>query len=319
MSSPVPETPPRCWVVCPVYRDSDAFGELRRRVRAALAPLAGVGDVRFVAVDDTAGEDVRLHAMQDESTRVLTPPYNLGHQGAIVFALREIAADVAPADIVVTMDSDGEDRPDDLPALLKPLLDVPDDLHLVSIARRTQRQEDPLVRLAYLAFQALFPVLAGTGVRSGNFAAMRGALVRATIGHPCFDQCYSSSLVALPFRRREVPLARGNRFSGESRMDAFRLVTHGMHMLMPFLDRIAVRALLASAVGLALGVLMLLVVLAGRLAGQMPPAWLGTAAAFIVLASILGGLTALILFATAARARAQSLRVLHTETLGKPR
>jgi len=90
-----------------VYRDAEAFGELRRRVLGSLAALDGVGEVHFVAVDDTAGEDARLRAMQDATTRVLVPPYNLGHQGAIVFALRELVPELAPSDTVVTLDSDG--------------------------------------------------------------------------------------------------------------------------------------------------------------------------------------------------------------------
>jgi len=304
----------RVVVVCPVYRDADAFAELRRRVRATLDGLPQVHDVRFVATDDTAGEDDQLRAMADAATTVLTPPYNLGHQGAIVFALREVAQGLAPHDIVVTMDSDGEDRPEDLPALLAPLVAQPDDPHLVVIARRTRRKEGPTFRLSYVAFKLMFRVLTGTVVRSGNFAAMRGALVVATIGHPCFDQCYSSSLISLPFRRREVPLARGSRYSGRSRMSLFRLITHGLHMLMPFLERIAVRCLLLGVAGLAAaGVGAAALALGALGVGPALPSWLAVAVTGVGLASVVGLLTALTLFATAAGSRAQSVRVLHAE------
>ena len=49
----------------------------------------------------------------------------------------------------------------------------------------------------YLFFRSLFRALTGTTVRSGNFAAQRGASLVATIDHPSFDLCYSSSLLAL--------------------------------------------------------------------------------------------------------------------------
>jgi len=288
-------------------------------VRAAVATVPGVGDVRFVAVDDTGGEDVRLRALEDDTTRILTPPYNLGHQGAIVYALRELVRDFAPDDLVVTMDSDGEDRPEDVPALLAPLLADRSDPHVVALARRTQRQEETLFRVSYLAFKAIFRVLTGKVVRSGNFAAMRGALVAATIAHPCFDQCYSSSLVSLPYRRREVPLPRGTRYSGQSRMNTFRLVTHGMHMLMPFLEQIAVRALIASGAGIGAGLAGLVVLVAGRLLGWTGAPWLGEVVTVVTLASIVGALTALTLFASAARSRAHSVRALHAESPMGPR
>lgn len=304
----------RIVVVCPVYDDAQAFDQVRQRVRTTLEEHLGVGDVRFVVTDDTAGEDLALHALADSRTNVLTPPYNLGHQGAIVFALRELVEWLRPDDLVVTMDSDGEDRPEDLPALLAPLLDWPEDLHLVSVARRTHRKEGVAFRMAYLAFKLLFRVLTGTVIRSGNFAAMRGALVVAAIGHPHFDQCYSSSLIALPFRRRDVPLARGTRYSGRSRMSALRLVTHGMHMLMPFLERIAVRCLIVGMGGLGVGLAGagLVAAHAGGWIELPVRAWQMVVA--LVTASVIGLLTALTLFATAARSRAQSVRVLHAES-----
>lgn len=306
-------TRPRLTVVCPVYRDAAALDHLRRRIRHLVDELPGIEAVRFVVTDDTAGEDDALWAMRDAETHVLVPPYNLGHQGAIVFALRELTPTLDPDELVVTMDSDGEDRPEDLPTLLAPLLATPDDPFLVAVARRTRRQEALAFRAAYLVYKALFKVLTGVVVRSGNFAAMRGALVVAAIGHPCFDQCYSASLISLPFRRHDVPIARGTRYSGRSRMGLFRLVTHGMHMLMPFLDRIAVRCLLLSAL---VGATALALVVGGLGAWLAGVAVSGSAAAWIVMllvAAVFGVLASLTLFAAAARSRAQSVRVLHTE------
>jgi hypothetical protein len=314
-SPPVAHAPLRVFVICPVYRDAEAFAEVRRRAGASLAGLATFGEVRFVATDDTAGEDTALAALADQQTVVTTPPYNLGHQGAIVFALRELVPALRPDDVVVTMDSDGEDRPEDLPALLEPLLQNPQDLHLLSVARRTQRKEGLAFRLAYVAFKLMFRVLTGTVVRSGNYAAMRGALVVAAIGHPFFDQCYSASLISLPFRRRDVPLPRGSRYSGRSRMGAFGLVTHGMRLLMPFLERIAVRCLLCGVASFGAGLVGLMALVAVTLTqGVEGMAWFWAIVVGTLLGSIVGLLTALTLFATAARSRAQSVRVLHSES-----
>ena len=52
---------------------------------------------------------------------VLQPPFNLGHQRGIVYALRKMLPRIADDDAVVTMDADGEDRPEDLPRLLAAL------------------------------------------------------------------------------------------------------------------------------------------------------------------------------------------------------
>jgi len=50
-----------------------------------------------------------------------------------------------------------------------------------------------------------------------------------------------------------VPCERGVRYAGESRMSSVKLMMHGMRMLMPFLDRIAMRALIVFTVTLCFG------------------------------------------------------------------
>src|SRR5205085_1502839 len=71
--------------------------------------------------------------------------------------------------------------------------------------------------------------------------------------HPHFDLCYSSSFLGLGRGLLFVPCERGVRYAGESRMSSVKLMMHGMRMLMPFLDRIAMRALIVFTVTLCFG------------------------------------------------------------------
>ena len=110
----------------------------------------------------------------------------------------------------------------------------------------------------YVVYRLAFRLLTGTTVRSGNFAVQRGDSLKATIGHPAFDLCYSSSLLALRRPTAMVPCARGARFAGTSRMNAQSLMAHGVRMLLPFAERIAVRAMvLATLAGVSLVGLLL--------------------------------------------------------------
>jgi len=100
------------------------------------------------------------------------------------------------------------------------------------IARRTEREEPLAFRLLYLCFRILFRVLTGRSVRSGNYAAYRGAYVQSMLFHPSFDLCYSSSLITLNADPVFVPCPRGTRYAGQSRMGLEKLLTHGVRMLM---------------------------------------------------------------------------------------
>lgn len=249
-----PPGPAACWIVTPMLRDTESLIRLRTEAIAACAGIETMEVVRFLVVDDSAGTDPDVnHLKRFDDVEILTPPFNLGHQRAIVFALRVLAPRLTGHDIVVTMDSDGEDMPQDVPRLVEALGNGA----VLALARRTKRSERWKFRLMYVVYRTFFRVLTGTTVRTGNFAAQRANSMAATIFHPSFDLCYSSTLLALGRPTSFVPCARGRRFAGESRMNTTSLMIHGVRMLMPFSERIAVRTLvLASACAIALSVFL---------------------------------------------------------------
>jgi polyisoprenyl-phosphate glycosyltransferase len=272
---------PQLWVVCPLLRDTEAFLRLRAELDAACERAGHPAPHRYVVVDDSAGTDPEVERLAScPEVTILAPPFNLGHQRAIVFGLRYVAPDVGPDDIVVTMDSDGQDQPEDVPRLIDALVEANTPL---ALAVRTRRTEPVGFRLMYVGFRIMFRLLTGTTVRSGNLAAQRGASLVATIDHPSFDLCYSSTLLALRRPTASVPCARGDRFAGTSRMSRYALVAHGMRMLLPFSERIAVRMLvLAAASFLVLAVFLGL--LAGGVFGELSTA--GTVVPTIGLAVV---------------------------------
>ena len=105
----------RCWIVSPMLNDTESFLRVRAETRAA-CETSGT-DLVFVVVDDSAGTDPDVCVLDAfDDVEVIVAPFNLGHQRAIVYALRLLVDRVDDSDMVVTMDSDGEDQPSDVPA-----------------------------------------------------------------------------------------------------------------------------------------------------------------------------------------------------------
>jgi hypothetical protein len=308
MTDPM-ETRERLWVVCPSYGDVVAFTMLRKRIVDLVAAEGFSVAVRFVLVDDTAGNDDEIQDLDAfHDVQVVTPPFNLGHQRALVYGLRTMSAHFANTDIVVTMDADGEDRPEDLPLLLMPLLSAPTSRRVLSVARRTERRESLRFKVMYFFFRLMFRTLTGVTVRSGNYAAYRGWLARRMLQHPYFDLCYSSSLVSLDIPITSVPCPRGDRYAGRSRMNTFRLIMHGMRMLMPFTDRIAVRALTGFSVVFGLGVLGALTVVAVKIfTTEAIPGWATATLASVLILSFLALSNFVVLFVVFSHSRGLSL------------
>lgn len=308
------------WVFSPLYHDVESYLRLREELRGVLAGEAPpLGPARFVVIDDSAGTDrelERLAALPDVT--VLRPPFNLGHQRALVYGLRTLQARIGEDDLVLTLDADGEDRPQDVPALLRIVAAEPGNPRVVALARRTSRRVTLGFRLMYLCFALLFRLLTGTLVKTGNFAAFRGWAVKHVLFHPHFDLVYSASLLSLDLDVRLVPCPRGLRYAGRSHMGPFRLIRHGIAMLMPFLDRIAVRYLIlfSGLLGLGLGS-ALLTALAALAAGRALPQGFTTLVLLTLVlgAAALGNL--LILFAVYAQSQGAALSALERGSAGR--
>ena len=308
----------RIWLFCPVYFDVDAFLVLRANLARTVGAdaLGFPSPVRFVVIDDTAGLDPAIHRLRQlADVTVLEPPFNLGHQRALVFGLRRKSSEIRETDLVVTMDGDGEDKPEDLPRLLERLLSNPGNTRLLVLARRTKRQESLTFKALHVGFKSAFRLLTGRVIHTGNYAAYRGWVARHTIFHPHFDLCYSSSLLSLSLPVDYVPCERGRRYAGESRMGYFRLAIHGMRMLMPFMDRIAVRALAAAAAAVLLGT-GIAVGIAGRWVlgsnEQALPPWLNSALLLVAVAILvlLAFSNCVVLFALFSQSQGVSLSAL---------
>ncbi len=305
----------RLWIVTPVFHDVPAFLQLRDAVlqEQQQSELLRDLDTRFLVADDSGGRDpqmAQLHAAADVD--VIVPPFNLGHQRAIVYTLRRSAGRIADEDLVVSLDSDGEDRPQDIDALVRAIRDDPDP-YTIALARRTTRRESKGFRLFYSAFKLLFRGLTGTVIRTGNFAVYRGSLLRLVERHPYFDLSYSASLTAVGLSTHYVPCPRGSRYTGESRMNLQRLMLHGLGMLVPFTDRIALRAMLVFTVTLAASIALALAVIGVKLFSEASiPGWATYSLLSLFLASLVSLGNFVVLFVVFSQSRGVSLSGLES-------
>ncbi|MCM2278499.1 MAG: glycosyltransferase family 2 protein [Oligoflexia bacterium] len=104
------------------FNEGERLGRFLSELAAHLerTPLKGIEKVDVIVVDDGSREPVKLRDTPLR-THLLRHLVNLG-QGAALQTGLEFARDVLRADLFVTMDADGQHRPEDLPELLGPVL-----------------------------------------------------------------------------------------------------------------------------------------------------------------------------------------------------
>jgi hypothetical protein len=197
---------------------------------------------------------------------------NLGHQRAIAIGLVYVHQNWADADAVVVMDSDGEDKPQDIPALLRAFAE--EDGKKVVFAARAKRLERPMFRSFYNAYRVLHKALTGIAVRVGNFSVLPPqALGRLMVVSELWNH-YAAAVFRARIPHAEIPLARGTRLAGRSKMNFVSLLVHGLSAISVFSDIVGARLLAIAALAIAIAVALVGVVAGVRLFTDLAiPGW----------------------------------------------
>jgi hypothetical protein len=278
-------------IVTPVYEDRESFAELCRR----LAVVERGGEARFhvIAVDDgslAAAPEVSAIAAAGLSGEVLRLARNVGHQAAISIGLAR-AWSIPNLTACIVMDSDGEDTPDSIPALLAAAASPKAD---VAVAERAKRSETFTFKTFYAVYKRLFRLLTGQVLRFGNFMALSPVALERLSGMYETSTHVAAATVKAKLRRADVPTDRGTRYAGASKMNFPSLVLHGMRAVMVFSDLVLTRMALALVAMATIVVVVVIGALAMKLSGFATPGWVTIVTGFALSLFLQTGLFTMI-------------------------
>jgi polyisoprenyl-phosphate glycosyltransferase len=265
-------------IVMPVLDDWASFAalisEFAERFRAS--------DFAFhiCAVDDGSVEPFDIESVLPlngscvRSIEIVRLAANLGHQRAIAVGLCEIA-ERAEANTVLVMDSDGQDRPADIAALLTASRGLP--RHVV-FGGRVARSEPGRFRLCYRLYRILFRISTGEPINFGNFCAMPMSAVRRVVHMPELWNHLATAVMSSRLPYISVPTLRGERIAGRSRMSLTALIAHGLSAMSVYADKIFIRLMIAAGIGSLITGIGFATVAAVRLSGGLAVAgWAASA------------------------------------------
>ena len=199
-------------VVIPVYNDQEVIQELYRRLHPVLEKIATNYEVVLVddGSKDNSWEEIMSLRSKDDHIVAVKLARNFGQQNSIAAGLN-----VSVGDIVVLMDSDLQDRPEDIPALIETLQKSGAQM---AIAQWQTRQDTWAKRTVSNLFNRVSNTITSIHIAPhlGVFRAIRRSVVDELKKFPEKTSTTLSLLYYIGANYAIVPLKRDARFAGKS-------------------------------------------------------------------------------------------------------
>ena len=200
-------------VVVPIYNDQEVISELLRRLTAVVDTLTK--EYEIILVDDGSRDNswaiMNEERAKREHVRIARLSRNFGQQNAIAAGLS-----LTTKDLIVLMDSDLQDRPEDIPLLIDALL--ADNEATMAIAQWEERKDSRMKIAVSRLFQNVSNRITDihTMPRLGIFRVMKKSVVMELRNFPERTATAVSLLYFIGHKYVAVPLKRDARFAGKS-------------------------------------------------------------------------------------------------------
>ena len=277
-------------ILIPLYNDWDALDLLLLEIKKSVS-VELFSKLSFVIVDDCSSIPCEIQRFSGYNLSIIRLWRNVSHQKAIALGLSYLTQET-DFEKVIVMDSDGEDKPMDIQRLYDASIQQSDK---IIFAQRAKRSEGIVFRMGYSIYKLLFGLLTGKVIEFGNFSilpfrqAKKLAYVSEIWNH------FPGGIIRSKLPYSSIPIERGVRLAGKSKMNFVSLILHGLSAVSVHLDTVAVRILIGSLLMTAFaGVGVIIVLIIKVLSPEnASPGWattLITASIIIILQALLSSL-----------------------------
>lgn len=237
-------------IICltPIYNDWESFSILVATIEKTYCTPKKDYEIQIVAINDGSNEE---HDNQQFSQiipiEIVNLKTNVGHQRAIAIGLQYINETKSNFDYVIVLDSDGEDKPEDIVHLITKCESLND--NKIVFAQRKKRQESVFFKTGYFFYKYIFYSLTGQKINFGNFSCIPKKRLKRVVVQDNLWNHYSGSIIQSRTPFDKVLLDRGKRYAGKSKMNFTSLVLHGLSSISVYFDFLSVRILKLSLFG----------------------------------------------------------------------
>ena len=226
----------------PVFNDWDSLTKLLDQINNELERFKDHNFKIYIVNDASIIEKPKIKKPKNfKILKILNMKENRGHARCIAFGLRYLSTSDEIFDHVIIMDSDGEDRPEELKELIKKSLQNPD---RSVVAKRVKRSEGIFFKFLYQAHKLITLISTGKNINFGNYSC----LLKKDVNKISIEKSlWSSFSGSLKFHLRDlvsIESIRGIRYFGPSKMSLYNLIIHSFSIIGVFKYTVLFRSIL---------------------------------------------------------------------------
>jgi glycosyltransferase involved in cell wall biosynthesis len=261
-------------IAIPVFNDWESLERLIQNIDSV--PNIDRAELSILVVNDGSSFSMAFKKEQFDRLKfinnidVLELTKNVGHQRAITLALPFIKHNYT-CDAVVVMDSDGEDKPEDIFKLIDASNNSPGQ---IIFASRTQRSEGLGFKFFYQIYKWLFRLLTGSKISFGNFCLIPSAQLQRLIFVSELWNHFAAGVLFSKIPIKSISSVRGVRLLGQSKMTLASLFIHGLSAISVYIETVAVRLLIFLIILVVFSVMAIMVVVGIKFSTSLAiPGW----------------------------------------------
>tara|TARA_B100000795_G_scaffold8849_1_gene6262 strand:+ start:955 stop:1836 length:882 start_codon:yes stop_codon:yes gene_type:complete len=231
-------------ILIPVYNDWQSLFKLLENIDRGLESWGSdVAHISVIIVNDSSTEERPINKSTFnslKSIKVINMKENKGHARCNAAGLKYINEN-SDFDLVIPMDADGEDRPEELGPLLCKGYEHPSK---VITANRVKRSEGFIFRFCYLSHKYLTLIFTGQTIKYGNYTCLPKFTVNEMVNDSATWSSFSGSLAKIAKDRESISSVRGKRYFGPSKMSFVNLLKHSLSIIAVFKRTSLIRSII---------------------------------------------------------------------------
>jgi len=217
-------------ILIPVYNDWESLEVLLIKINNYIRTIGH--QINILIVDNHSSEKNNKHFNFNNISeiKIIENEKNIGHVKSIAKGINYLK-NFKKFDFLIVMDSDGEDRPEEIAELIQTQLNYP---NYTITANRTKRSESFFFRFFYKCHKILLFLFTGKSIKFGHYVSIPYAQVNLIFDKKDLLVSFSGAIEKLIFKKKSINSFRGIRYKGFGKMNFIKLIIHSLRIISVF-------------------------------------------------------------------------------------